>query len=248
MTRTSVSHRHIIYLLAHGVVFASGAAIVQHDGDGWKAVGTSVMATAIAGWALFAYIVVTDRWTDRLQALTQFGLTSIFPARSTRIREVYETRLSKVDKNIDLLGFGQSSFREDYLSHFGTWLAKGVQIRILLLDPTFPRQDVSYAMQRDNEERNPPDSITRDVEAFLRETQQLRSDNAAFRVRLYRCLPTINIFRIDDYLFWGPYLVGEQSRNMPTFLVQRGGLLYQRMLQHFDDIWENPGLSQPPVG
>lgn len=52
-------------------------------------------------------------------------------------------------------------------------------------------------------------------------------------------------FRVDDDLFWGPYLVGKQSRNCPTFIARRGGVVFQRFMNHFDEIWDNPNFSRP---
>jgi hypothetical protein len=55
----------------------------------------------------------------------------------------------------------------------------------------------------------------------------------------------VNIFRIDDEVFWGPYLIHQQSRNSPTLLVRRGGLLFDVLLRHFETIWLEDSLSRP---
>jgi hypothetical protein len=69
--------------------------------------------------------------------------------RSVRIRHEYDHRLEVARESIDLLGFGQRSFREDHIEDFSAWTARGVSIRLLLLDPTFPSPEHSYATQRD---------------------------------------------------------------------------------------------------
>ena len=84
-------------------------------------------------------------------------------------------------------------------------------------------------------------TIQGDVQRFIADTAPFR--NERFQVKAYRCIPTINYFRIDDEAFWGPYLVSGQSRNLPTFIVRRGGKLFDRLAQHFEDIWTNPQLS-----
>ena len=74
---------------------------------------------------------------------------------------------------------------------------------------------------------------------FLEQIGPLASSaGRPFDVRLYRCLPSINYFRIDDDIFWGPYLIPGQSRNMPTFIVRRGGILFDRLTLHFQQIWD----------
>lgn len=65
-----------------------------------------------------------------------------------------------------------------------------------------------------------------------------------FDIRLYRCLPSINFFRIDGDVFWGPYLIRDASRNMPTFLMEKDGKLSQRLINHFDKIWNDDQLSR----
>ena len=90
------------------------------------------------------------------------------------------------------------------------------------------------------------------MQEFIRRTRSLivrRSDSPRFQVRLYKCLPSVNIFRIDDELFWGPYLIREQSRNTPTFIVRKGGILFDTLAKHFNTIWSDPELSRPvPAG
>jgi hypothetical protein len=72
-----------------------------------------------------------------------------------------------------------------------------------------------------------------------------RTDGVSIEIRLYRALPLINIFRIDDDLFWGPYLLEDQSRNYPTLLVRSPGWLFQRLEQHFEMLWSTQWSVTP---
>ena len=243
----ALSQRLVVYLAVHVVLLFGGVlTLVAWKKAPGQAIGTSVIATAAAGFALFAYVLLTDRWSRRVEGLLDAGLRQWWPGRSVRMREEYERRLAEAAEAIDLLGFGQQHFRDDQKGRFQVWVAKGVRVRLLLLDPSFPQSgQLSVAQVRDNEEGVPLGSIGTDVRAFLREvhTQGLR-DEPQFGVRLYRALPMLNIFRIDDEMFWGPYLVGEVSRNSPTFLLGRGEL-FTRFLAHFDAIWNSDDLSRP---
>jgi hypothetical protein len=58
-----------------------------------------------------------------------------------------------------------------------------------------------------------------------------------------RCIPAINLFRIDDDVFWGPYLMQQQSRNTPTLLATRGGFLFDMLQKHFDALWAQSSPS-----
>lgn len=234
--------RLVIYLISNALVFAVGVIFLVVGGAVGVAIGSGLMATGIAGGVLVSYVVLSDELVQRYEVVSKFGIRGIFKGRSVSMREEYESRLDSARHKIDLLGFGQRAFREDFGSSFESWVSRGVAIRILLLDPQFPAGNWQVSTQRDAEENNSKGDIGRDVEGFLKATRELRSQNQNFEVRLYRTLPSINVLRIDDELFWGPYLMGTPSRNSPTILVGRGSV-YDTMAEHFDTIWSDPSLS-----
>ena len=83
------------------------------------------------------------------------------------------------------------------------------------------------------------------MKAFARECAPLiRDPQLRFQVRLYKVLPSVNYFRVDDEAFWGPYLMLEPSRNTPTILIKRGGVLYDKLRNHFDAIWSDDSFSR----
>ena len=165
----------------------------------------------------------------------EFGISEVHAGRGAKIFNEYDKHLANLSENLDVMGFGLSSFREDHADHLDMW-SKTVRIRILLLDPDAPFLGDSYADLRDDEEGNPQGQIRRDVRAFVGSVRALVS-RRLFAVRLYRCLPSINVFRVDETAFWGPYLIDKQSRNTPTFEVRAGGILYAEVTGHFDRIW-----------
>ena len=209
-------------------------------------VGGSMIAAGVCGWVVFAYIVLAEDTQEKLKVLGEFGVVKVFAARSVVIKDEYVRRLNAARDQIDIMGFGLSSFREDFLDELKQWKERAT-VRILLIDPEFPHPSYTYAAQRDNEEKNTLGEIESDVRKFAADVGPLigNSGRRQFQIRLYRCLPSVNIFRIDDELFWGPYLVGSQSRNCPTFIVKRHGILFDRLSRQFQDIWESDQLSRP---
>lgn len=236
---------HWVYLLVHALVFILGVILVRAcDGLIATSIGTSLIAGGITGWTVFIYVFLSRDTSDRLRVLTQFGLTTIFEARSVRIKQEYDRRLAAVADRIDVMGFGLRALREDYLDGFASWSQRAT-VRILLIDPNFPVPEHNLARIRDAEEQQAADLISADVQRFVDATALLRrNEPTRFQVRYYTCLPSINIFRLDDDLFWGPYFVKEQSRNCPTLLVRRGGLLFDRISKHFEQIWSDSALSR----
>jgi hypothetical protein len=226
-----------------GVLFLVAAPLHDVLGKGIsEAIGGSLIAGGIGGVTLFLYVLMTEGLKSRIEAFTKAGLLKIFSGRSVLIRDEYHTRLAKA-RHIDLIGFGLSAFREDYINDFVGWSHRA-DVRILLIDPDFPTRQHSLADQRDKEENNPTGQIRRDVEAFETALSNLSGLNRRqFRVRRMRCIPAINLFRIDDDVFWGPYLMQQQSRNTPTLLATRGGFLFDMLHKHFEALWAQSSPS-----
>jgi hypothetical protein len=236
---------HWLYLSLHLVLLVIGLLLVREGGTIWIAVGGSLIAAAMAGWVLFLHVWLSQEGFRRLEILQKFGLVDAFEQRSINIKQEYDARLSLAHEAIDIMGFGLRSLRQDYHSMFEGWATRA-KVRILLLDPEFITAEHCLADQRDREENDETGTISRDVHAFVRDCSELlKNRHLHFEIRLFCCLPSVNIFHIDDGLFWGPYLIGDVSRNLPTFLVDERGILYGRLLEHFDRIWSNSAFSRP---
>jgi hypothetical protein len=232
-----------VYILVHIALFLAGFALVRSGGTVSQGIGASLIAAAITGWVIFVYVRVSERRIEVLEALDRFGFVAAFEGRAALIKDQYDRRLAGAHEHIDILAFGLKSLWEDYHGQFADWKQRA-HVRILLIDPKSP-----YTVQRDIEEEELPGSIRRSATRFLRETEGIRNDttNHPFQVRLYTCLPSVNIFRVDDEIFWGPYFIHAQSRNSPTFVVRHGGELYRRLVVHFDAIWSDDTLSRNPT-
>jgi hypothetical protein len=237
---------HWIYLLLHVVLFLLGLVlIIIGNADTYiVAIGTSLISVAVAGWVLFLYIWLSQDEFKKLNMLRRFGILDTFENRSISIKHEYDSRLSHVKESIDIMGFGLCALKEDYHNDFTIWASRA-KVRILLLDPEFPSPKYCFANQRDKEENKMPGTVCKDVHDFVKSCSgMLNSNNLNFEIRLYRCLPSINIFRIDGNLFWGPYLIGDVSRNFPTFIVEQPGILYNHFLDHFNKIWSDDNYSR----
>lgn len=225
-----------VYLLVHVVLIILGYALVLGGSSTVGAVGASVVAAGISGLVVFVYIRFSQDAADRLKVMNDFGIVTAFEARGARIKPEYDRRI-RTARVIDVMGCGLNALREDYRGEFANW-SQRCKVRVLLIDPGYPQTPNSYAQQREEEEGDRPGSIAASVESFIRDTADLPGTGDRFSVRLYGCIPALNIFRVDDEIFWGPYLTGGPSRNNPTFIVKKGGVLFDRLMTHFELIWE----------
>lgn len=244
---------HYVYLMVHALLFFAGVLLAllagsrQEPSQIWVGLGTALLATGITGWVVFVYLFMSESRSRQIKLLDEVGVTGAFNSRSLTIRDEYDSRISKASKQIDVMGFGLSALRRDHLRNFAAW-SKQADMRILLIDREPPDGRESYADQRDREEYESDGKIRTDVSDFIVgcEKEGLKPRTGGkFQVRLYTCLPSINYFRIDDEILWGPYLIGQSSHNLPTFIVRRGGTLFGRLENHFDDIWKNDTFSRP---
>lgn len=236
--------RNAVYLLGHLLLMVVGGLLALLPGSWTGPLGLSLMAAGIAGYVVFAYVLVSQEVSSQLEVLRRFGITSAFAARATKIQGEYEVRLARAHHHIDVVGFGLSALREDLGSSFAEWKTRA-PVRVLLIDPEYPPDGWTLANQRDQEEARPAETIAGHVRAFVKETAPIMDER--FQVRLYRCLPAVNIFRVDDEMLWGPYLIRIQGRNTPTFVARRG-VVFDSLMDHFDHIWDSDALSrQPPV-
>ncbi len=239
-----------IWYLVNAILVVSGIAMYNIDlvtnliGQEMNAgIAAGLIGTGICGVVTY---IATSHSEQRFQGLANIqasGINNVFKSRSVTIREEYSSRIEKAH-SIDIIGFGLSAFREDYSSKYMD-MAREKKVRILIAHPEFPTQDVNYCDQRDVEEGNVRGQISADIMQFLRTTEEVRRRfPQTFQVKRMKVLPSINVFRMDKELLWGPYLVQDQSRNMPTFLVSSDGHLFETINKHFEAIWNNEMFSE----
>lgn len=237
--------RSLVYVLCHIVIFAIGIILCITGKVILVAIGTSLIAAGIVGWVVFTYVFASNRLSESLQIISDFGIIKAFEGRQVRIKAEYDQLLGRAHERIDIMGFGLKALREDYLSEFPSWKQKA-NVRVLLIDPEYPNGEVPYAHQRDVEEADAAGTIKQQVRLFVSDTKAVTapSGSRSFEIRLYKCLPSVNIFRVDNEMFWGPYLVKQPSRNSPTFLIRKA-VLFDRLVEHFERIWTDDSLSRP---
>jgi hypothetical protein len=245
--RRLLSRLGAVWVLSHIIMVLLGTLFLGTWSRTWigvglaEGIGGSLIASGVAGVSLFLYVSFTDTLRAQIETISKAGLSTIYSGRSVQIRDAYQHRLT-VARKIDLIGYGLSSFRQDYLEHFVDW-SRRAQVRILLIDPDFPTPETSLADQRDREEQHSPGKTRGDVLAFEDVVSKLSGlRHGQYKVHRVSCIPAINVFRIDDEIFWGPYLMHQQSRNTPTLLVARGGFLFDSLEKHFEALWS---LSTP---
>lgn len=235
-----MKQRRVIYFLVHLLMVMVGALATLASGSmeaEWQkatffALGTSVMAAGLCGMVVWVYVANSERSLDLLRVLDASGLQWLYPSRAAQIRSEYAVRLERARKQIDILGFGLKDFKRDYMSTLDE-LSRRAKVRILILDPRS-----TSAAQRDREEGQSVGIIKGEIDEFIKAFQEsYGGDSERLQLRTYSSLPEVNIFRIDDEIFWGPYLAGRASGNTLTMRVRRGGYMFDALEAHFERVW-----------
>jgi hypothetical protein len=243
--------RVIVYLGAQMVLILTGALIIATGGKIGSAIGASLIAAGASGILVFGWILYSESEAEKQRSIDEFGLVRAFPYRSIQIKDEYASRLNSARKNIDVMGFGLNALREDFLGNFKEWSDRA-KVRILLVDPAVPCAEHTYVNLRDVEEHHRIGQTRDEIEAFIEDTRSLWTDAGTnFDLRLAKTLPSVNMFRVDNVAFWGPYLIsspgfGHSSRNLPTMIVRSPGYMFDRLVDHFDEIWNSSEFSRTP--
>lgn len=199
-------------------------------------IGLSILSAGIVGLFLFLHVLLSEGTRTRLKALSDAGLDAVYNYRSVRMKAEYDKRLSKA-KRIYVMGYGLGSLLDDYAKDFPRWSAQA-EVRLLAVNPDSPTKEKNYADTRDIEEGREPGRTRNDVDRLCKtflDTKEI--DKNRFEVRLMNSIPSVNVMIIDNEIFWGPYLMSQQSRNTFTMTVHKGGFLYESLSNHFEEVW-----------
>jgi hypothetical protein len=249
-------HKTLTYGLSNALVVAMGVGMqLEGNAGGWvRAVGQSLIGAGIVGliFLLYTWLDLADRVAKA--TLGEAGVTGAFANRDEDGTRKYGDLVKRARHNVDILGYGLPSFRQAQIVGGEPW-PSDARVRILLVDPYFPDKDAPYADQRDIEEATVFQQTRVDVMEFVRTCashQRAATDAAVdaqkesrFEMKLFGCLPSVTMFRVDHVLYWGPYLVGRTNQQCPLVRVEAGGFLYEQLLEHFERVWTERSRPVP---
>jgi hypothetical protein len=155
--RRLLSRLGAVWVLSHIIMVLLGTIFLGTWSRTWigvglaEGIGGSLIASGVAGVSLFLYVSFTDTLRAQIETISKAGLSTIYSGRSVQIRDAYHHRLTAA-RTIDLIGYGLSSFRQDYLEHFVDWsrrcACRKSNPEILMMQPAQYRStiDVPYPL------------------------------------------------------------------------------------------------------
>lgn len=147
-------------------------------------------------------------------------------------------RLNKAKDHLDIIAFGLKSFRESKRDIISEKVKHGMSVRIITVDPR-----CEYLDQRDLDENKVMGSTADSIVQLCRwivELKKIGGDRV--EIKFCQTLPTEVYFRVDDYIYAGPYQFGKESQRTITMEFRGPGEGYKYYKDYFDSLWNDKGF------
>ena len=195
----------------------------------WISIGCSLIASGLV-------IILSDVFVDRVKEnpLDVWGISRIYQSR-TLMNEDAGKSMKKAKYQVDIVAFGLKSFRNEAGSIAEAMLKKGVNIRIITMNP-----DSEFVHQREREEDVQQGHIEHTIRQLIEWADQLNSKNFAGKVTIkgYSCMTLDFYWRVDDEVYIGPYLYGYESQKTISYKFS-SGRGFNHYTEYFDKLWSN---------
>jgi hypothetical protein len=208
-----------------------------------KEIGSGMVASGLAALILVLYQIassaVEQREQDVLEVAKGMGLRDYYSHRPDFGFDAEEPSFQGARKIQILELTGHTVFGKIQQGEWGRRCHE-TTIQVLLQDPLHPPGPWTFTNHRDYEEGNAVGNDLNQVYSFIRKfgVKERFSGGGSWELRLTRAIPTICYFRIDDRIYWAPYLARVVGDRSPHMVVDRGGSLFEILERHFDQLWE----------
>lgn len=216
------------------VVGLVSCAIATFLSGVWNNVVISIGCSLIASGLV---IVCHDFFVEKrsVSLLDEWHIRKIFSTRAEKNAES-DPELTKTKYCIDAVAFGLSSFIGKHTSKVEACLRKGVDIRIITMNPASP-----YTEVRDAEEKKTPGQTRHSIQNLIEWANRLNANSRKGKIIIkgYSCMTLDFYWRVDDVLYVGPYWYGVDSQQTITFKFTDGGIGFQQYTEYFERLWDS---------
>ena len=201
----------------------------------WLSIGCSLIASGLV-------ILMHDFFIERkkVSELDEWKIEKIYSTRAERNAEA-DPNIENARYCIDGIAFGLSTFRTMYGKKIEQCLKKGVQIRLLTMDP-----DGQFISYREEEEKEGPGGIKDTIVEMVKWADSLNLNNTKGKIviKAYKSMTLDYYWRVDDDLYVGPYWYGYKSGATITYKFVAGGRGFQHYGEYFEKLWDDRELCR----
>lgn len=205
----------------------------------WNSILLSIGCSLIASGLV---ILMHDFFVERkvVSLLDEWKLERIFSTRAEKNAES-DPELTKAKYCVDVVAFGLGSFRSKHTPKVEACLRKGINFRIITMDP-----DSSYTYIRDQEENKNEGTLKYSIQQLVEWADKLNEKGLKGKiiVRGYSSMPLDFYWRVDDVLYIGPYWYGVDSQQTITYKFLSGGRGFTQYSEYFEALWEDDKLCK----
>ena len=230
-------------IVAALVILAGGIFLALMDVFVWQStssiilnIGCSFIASALVG---IVTVLLVER--QKVSPLEEWKIEKIYSTRAERNSEA-DPNIEHARYCIDGIAFGLSSFRNMYGKKIEQCLKKGVQVRLLTMDPLG-----EFISKREEEEKTAPGGIKDTIDELIKWADSLNQNNTRGKIviKAYKSMTLDYYWRVDDDLYVGPYWYGYKSSDTITYKFVAGGRGFQHYGEYFEKLWEDSDLCRP---
>ena len=198
----------------------------------WVSIGCSLVASALV-ILLNTFLVDVTVYNP----LDDWKLRRIAATRAEINNECAE-KLRNARYQVDIVAFGLQSFRNKQSNLIEGYLKKGVNFRILTMDPKS-----EFVLQREREEDDT--NIKNSIEKLVEWADKLNKNQYKGRVIVkgYSCMTLDFYWRVDNTIYVGPYWVGYDSQQTVTYAFDKGGDGFKLYSDYFEKLWNDNEIS-----
>lgn len=191
--------------------------------------GISLVAGAIISIATLWIEYIRSGEQVRSDELLRSGLLAVYDRRD--LVQEYESHVQGC-KKIQVAGYTLAAFTESNEQYFRKRASQGdsVKVQMLLVAPDSP-----WAAAMEVSESKPAGAYKQAYSVIIAKMSGI--DGVELRL-LERPLPMM-IYRIDNFLYTGPYPFSGASRLATTLKLAEDGWWYERQCQEFESLWAN---------
>lgn len=201
----------------------------------WVGIGGSLVASGLV-------IVLQTLFVDRIiiNPLDEWGIEKIYATRAEKNKES-DPELEKAKYCLDAIAFGLNSFRNKHTSKIETLLKKGINIRIITMNP-----ESNFLAAREKEENDQEGHIKHTIRELITWADKLNKRNFKGKiiVKGYNCMTLDFYWRVDDSLYIGPYWYGSDSQQTITYKFIAKGKAFQQFTDYFESLWDDEKLCE----
>ena len=229
-------------MIAALIILAIGIFLALMDGFAWHStssiilnIGCSFIASALVS---VATILLVER--KKINPTEEWNITKIYSTRAEKNADS-DPQLDKARYVVDGIAFGLKSFRTKQQKRTEACLRRGVNFRILTMDPESP-----FVSQREKEENETAGQIQHTILDLVKWANELNAKGYKGRVVVkgYNCMTLDFYWRVDDELYVGPYWYGYPSQQTITYKFTRDGKGFNTYTEYFETLWDNKDLCR----